>query len=167
MVWIGNNWPFGQENRFCAQKHLNIRLFWWTRIWVTWLWRDLDAKRLTQGQLLGWPWKVWGITLQTSYVGSVTKNQRCYKKLKLLYFWSDRFETNRTWSLSIGAIGPKIQKVLVFRNTEFASPQISKWGSTSEACITVKLGLKDPLVPLPPFATHSEPSKHEDSPRTI
>ena len=43
-------------------------LFWWTRIWVTWLWKDLDAKRLTPGQLLGWPWKLWGITLQTSYV---------------------------------------------------------------------------------------------------
>ena len=26
------------------------------------------------------------------------KNQRCHKKLTLLYFWSDRFETNRTWS---------------------------------------------------------------------
>ena len=25
------------------------RLFWWTEIWVAWLWKDLDAKRLTPG----------------------------------------------------------------------------------------------------------------------
>ena len=31
------------------------------------LWEDLEAKLLTPGQLLGYPWKVWGITVQTSY----------------------------------------------------------------------------------------------------
>ena len=27
MVWIENNWPFGQENRFCAKKHLIFAYF--------------------------------------------------------------------------------------------------------------------------------------------
>ena len=35
---------------------------------ITSLWEDLEAKLLTPGQLLGYPWKVWGITVQTSYV---------------------------------------------------------------------------------------------------
>ena len=51
-----------------CKKTPYFRLFWWTRIWVTWLWKDLNAKPLTSGQLLGCPWKLWGITLQTSYV---------------------------------------------------------------------------------------------------
>ena len=34
---------------------------------ITSLWEDLEAKLLTPGQLLGYPWKVWGITVQTSY----------------------------------------------------------------------------------------------------
>ena len=32
------------------------------------LWRVLDADKMTPGQLLGYPWKLWGITVQTSYV---------------------------------------------------------------------------------------------------
>ena len=43
-------------------------LFLCARIWVTWLWKDLGAKPLTLGQLQRCPWKLWGITLQTSYV---------------------------------------------------------------------------------------------------
>ena len=35
---------------------------------ITSLWEDLEAKLLTPGQLLGYPWKLWGITVQTSYV---------------------------------------------------------------------------------------------------
>ena len=35
---------------------------------ITSLWEDLEAKLLTPGQLLGYPWKVWGITVQTRYV---------------------------------------------------------------------------------------------------
>ena len=31
------------------------------------LWEDLEAKLLAPGQLLGYPWIVWGITIQTSY----------------------------------------------------------------------------------------------------
>ena len=34
---------------------------------ITSLWEDLEAKLLKPGQLLGYPWKVWGITVQTSY----------------------------------------------------------------------------------------------------
>ena len=34
---------------------------------VSWLWEELYAKLLGLGQLLGYPWKVWGITVQTSY----------------------------------------------------------------------------------------------------
>ena len=34
---------------------------------ITSLWEDLEAKLLTPGQLLGYPCKVWGITVQTSY----------------------------------------------------------------------------------------------------
>ena len=50
------------------QKTPQHRLFWWTQIWVTWHWKDLDAKRLTRVQLLGYPWKLWGMTVQNSYV---------------------------------------------------------------------------------------------------
>ena len=46
-VWPGKS--------ILCQKIPHFRLFWWTQIWVTWLWKDLDAKRLTPGQLLGWP----------------------------------------------------------------------------------------------------------------
>ena len=31
-------------------------------------WKALDAKLLTLGQLLGYPWKVLGMTVQMSYV---------------------------------------------------------------------------------------------------
>ena len=34
---------------------------------ITSLWEDVEAKLLTPGQLLGYPRKVWGITVQTSY----------------------------------------------------------------------------------------------------
>ena len=51
-----------------VQKAPQNWIFWWTRIWVTWFWKDLYAKLLTPGQPLGPPWKLWGITLQTSYV---------------------------------------------------------------------------------------------------
>ena len=45
------------------------RLFLCARIWVTWLWKALDGKRLTPGQLQAYPWKLGGMTVQTSYVG--------------------------------------------------------------------------------------------------
>ena len=39
-----------------------------TNIGITSLWEDLDDKLLTPGQLLGYPWKLGGIKVQTSYV---------------------------------------------------------------------------------------------------
>ena len=58
---IGNNWPFGQENRFCAKKHLQIAYF---SVHESEL--PHFGRTWTPGQLLGYPWKLWGITLQTS-----------------------------------------------------------------------------------------------------
>ena len=66
---LGKNWRFLQENRCCAKKTPQNRRFWCARIWVTWLWKALDAKRLTTGQLQAFPWKLWGMTVQASYVG--------------------------------------------------------------------------------------------------
>ena len=43
-------------------------LFMRQRIWVSWLWEEMYAKLLVPGQLLGYPWKLWGTTVQISYV---------------------------------------------------------------------------------------------------
>ena len=40
---------------------------WKVSVWSVWFWEDVEAKLSTPGQLLGYPWKVWGITVQTSY----------------------------------------------------------------------------------------------------
>ena len=53
---------------YFVQKTPQIWLFWCARIWVTWIWKALDAKPLTPGQPLGCTWKLWGLTLQISYV---------------------------------------------------------------------------------------------------
>ena len=43
----------------------------------------LDAKRLSPGQLLAYPWKVWGITDQTSYwEGQLHQNWVCSRPAK-------------------------------------------------------------------------------------
>ena len=68
MVLIGKKLTVWQGKLILCQKTHQKRLFLCARIGVTWLWKDLDAKPLTAGQLLGCPWKLWGITLQTSYV---------------------------------------------------------------------------------------------------
>ena len=64
-IHYSQGWP---GKSILCKKTPHFRRFWWIRIWVTWLLKDLDAKRLTPGQLLGCPWKFWGITLQTSYM---------------------------------------------------------------------------------------------------
>ena len=51
-------------DRLCKKTPQN-RLFWWTRIWVTWPW---TPNSLTPGQLQAYPWKIGGMTVQTSYV---------------------------------------------------------------------------------------------------
>ena len=38
-----------------------------TKIGITSLWEHLEGKLLTPGQLLGHSWKLWSITIQTSY----------------------------------------------------------------------------------------------------
>ena len=55
-VWLG-------KLILSTKKHLKS----WTTFWKGWLWRVLDAKPMTPGRLLGPPWKLWGITVQTSY----------------------------------------------------------------------------------------------------
>ena len=55
------------ENRF-LQKTPTNRFFERQDIGITSLWEDLEDKLLTPGQLLGYLWKVRGITVQTSYV---------------------------------------------------------------------------------------------------
>ena len=75
---MGNNWPFHQENLFCAKKTPQKPLLLCAWIWFTWLWKDLDAKPLTPGQLLGCPWKLWGTMLQTT--GCLKKTELCQIK---------------------------------------------------------------------------------------
>ena len=62
-----NRWTnsFQSVWRFFYETSLND-LFSDTRIWVTWLWKALDVKLLTPGQILGiWVmWKVGGITIE-------------------------------------------------------------------------------------------------------
>ena len=55
-VWLG-------KLILSTKKHLKS----WTTFWKGRLWRVLEAKPMTPGQLLGPPWKLWGITAQTSY----------------------------------------------------------------------------------------------------
>ena len=89
-------WP--GKSIFCKIKPQNSR-FWWTRSWVIWFWKDLDAKLLIPGQLLGCPWKLLGITLQTSYVeGRWHQN---WAHTSLLYFFLPSGHVNlRTLRLS-------------------------------------------------------------------
>ena len=57
-------------------------LFRRTWIWVSWLWEELCAKLLAPGQLVGYPLKLWGITVQISCMeGRWHRNwfqSRCY-----------------------------------------------------------------------------------------
>ena len=50
-----------------SKKKPKNNVFWRQEIGITSLWEDLEAKLLTPGQLLGYPWKVLGIKVQTSY----------------------------------------------------------------------------------------------------
>ena len=52
-------------------------------IGITSLWEDLDDKLLTSGQLQGYPWKLCGMTVQTSYVeGQWHQNWVCSRPTK-------------------------------------------------------------------------------------
>ena len=52
---------------FSPKKTPRNSLFWRQGIWVAWPWEVLYAKLLDPGQLLGCPWKFWGITVQTCH----------------------------------------------------------------------------------------------------
>ena len=49
---------------FVTKKRLKS----WTTFRIGWLWRVLEANQVTPGQLLGCPWRLWGLMVQTSYV---------------------------------------------------------------------------------------------------
>ena len=61
-----------------AQFHLYIIRR--TRIWISW------AKLLAPGQLVGYPWKLWGITVQTSYVEGRWHQNWAYTSPKLFFY---------------------------------------------------------------------------------
>ena len=50
-------------------------------ILVAWFWEELYAKLLGLGQLLGCPWKLWGITVQASYWEGRGHQNRGYTSL--------------------------------------------------------------------------------------
>ena len=52
---------------------------------VSWLWEELYAKLLGPDQLLGCPWKVWGMTVQTSYWEGLW-HQNCGYTSPILFF---------------------------------------------------------------------------------
>ena len=95
-----------QGKSILCQKTPQKRLFLCARIRVSWLRKDLDAKRLTPGQLLGWPWKRWSITLQTSFVEGQwhqnwahTSPLHCYRVCALKFaksdFWGKTLHTRK------------------------------------------------------------------------
>ena len=60
-------------------------LFWQTRFWGSWLLEELYAVLLALGQLIGCPWKVWGMTVQTSYWEGL-RHQNCGYTSLILFF---------------------------------------------------------------------------------
>ena len=62
---------------------------------ITSLWEDLEAKLLTPGQLLAYPWKVWGITVQTSYWEGLW-HQNCGYTSPILFFLQADTEISET-----------------------------------------------------------------------
>ena len=70
---------------FSPKKTPQNSHFWRQGIWVAWLWEKLYAKLLGLGQLLGYPWKVWGITVQTSYWEGLW-HQNCGYTSPILFF---------------------------------------------------------------------------------
>ena len=72
-------WP---ENQF-LQKNTLKAFSRRNKIGITSLWEDLEDKLLTPGQLLGCPWKRWGITVQTKYwEGRWHQNWVCSRSTK-------------------------------------------------------------------------------------
>ena len=61
-------------------------LFQQPNIGITSLWEDLEAKLFTPCQLLGFPLKLWGITVQTSYVDGRLHQNWAYTSLPSFFF---------------------------------------------------------------------------------
>ena len=77
---------------FFSPKTPKNSLFWRQGIWVVWLWEkllQLYAKLLGLGLRLGCPWKVWGITVQTSYREGLW-HQNCGYTSPILFFEAAR-----------------------------------------------------------------------------
>ena len=72
-----------------SKKTPKNSVFWRQEIGITSLWEDLEAKLLTPGQLLGYPWKVWGITVQTSYWEGQW-HHNCWYTSSILFFEAAR-----------------------------------------------------------------------------
>ena len=77
--------PGDLRKMFLSKKSLNKGLFGRTPIWGN---LTLEAKPVTSGQFLGYPWKLWDITPHSSYVGG-------RRHQKLLH--SRAFFCGRTW----------------------------------------------------------------------
>ena len=64
---------YAKVNRLAGKTYLVKKtttknsVFLRTKMGITSLWEDLEAKLLTPGQFLGFPGKHWGITVQYSY----------------------------------------------------------------------------------------------------
>ena len=70
---------------FFPKKRRKTAFFGGKESGVSWLWEELYAKLLGLGQLLGYPWKVWGITVQTSYWEGLW-HQNCGYTSQILFF---------------------------------------------------------------------------------
>ena len=85
--WSPNIWNEPYNNSFqeigtCFRQKLTIwpgkfvlskkipqsGLFLCARIWVTWLWKALDAEPVTPGQLQWYPWNLTGMTAQMGFL---------------------------------------------------------------------------------------------------
>ena len=74
-----------------CKKTPQNRLFWWTQNWFTWLWKDLDAKLLTPGQLVGCPWKLWGTKIERTRTRYILFSVCAQKFAKKWFFWVKRY----------------------------------------------------------------------------
>merc|ERR1711978_673766 len=81
---------------------------------ITSLWEDLEAKLLTPGQLLGYPLKVWGITVQTSYWEGLW-HQNCGYTSPILFFWRRQEKSVKNGTFLQIAPYPKLFNGKIFR----------------------------------------------------
>ena len=109
---------------------------------ITSLWEDLEAKLLTPGQLLGYPWKLGGMTVQTSYVGGQWHQNWTHTSCQL-FFCRDK------------EIGKKKVKFLVKCSVPENYQKEIFWGDSTHGTLRTNdsekiIGLGEPL-----FRSHS------------